>query len=99
MFKEHQMIRPRDSTKRRAKNAAVATGWQRALEMLAASPDGATEPIVVAHGFAIPLMVELVCTGRAAAQSERMRAGKQPIEVTRMHITDAGQRVLDGKHE
>ena len=33
----------------------------------------------------------------ATTQSERVRAGGQPIDVTRVHITDAGRRALKGK--
>jgi len=39
----------------------------------------------------------MVRAGFATAQIERVRAGGQPIEVTRVHITDAGQRALKGK--
>ena len=38
---------------------------RRALELLAASRDGATEAIMLAHGFTVPLIVELVCVWRA----------------------------------
>jgi hypothetical protein len=37
----------------------------RALELLAASPNGATEAILVAHGLSIDLLVELVRAGLA----------------------------------
>jgi hypothetical protein len=33
---------------------------RRALELLASCRDGCTEAIMLAHGFTIPLMVELV---------------------------------------
>jgi|SRR5262245_11568460 len=34
--------------------------------------------------------------GLAAASSERMFAGKKPVQVTRVRITDAGRRALAG---
>jgi hypothetical protein len=49
---------------------------RRALELLAASRDGVTEAILLAHGISVELMVELVRTGLATAQTERMRAGE-----------------------
>jgi hypothetical protein len=60
----------------------------------AARPNGCTEAIMLAHGFSIDLMVELINTGLARAQTERLRAGNQPIEVTRVRITEAGRRAL-----
>jgi hypothetical protein len=68
----------------------------RALELLAASHDGATEAIMLAHGFTIPQMVELVCAGLATATAERVVAGNKTIEVARVRITEAGRRALNG---
>jgi len=45
-------------------------------------------------GFTVELLVNIVQAGFATAQSERVCAGGQPIEVTRAHITDAGRRAL-----
>jgi hypothetical protein len=49
---------------------------------------------MLAHGFTIPLMVELVRAGLASAQAERVRAGSKTIEVARMRINEAGRRAL-----
>jgi hypothetical protein len=54
---------------------------RRALELLAASRDGATEAIMLAHGFSIEQMVELVRVGLATAKAERVVAGERAIEV------------------
>jgi hypothetical protein len=67
---------------------------RRALELLAASRDGCTEAIMLAHGFSIDLMVELVNAGLATAQTERMVAAGKRIEVARVRITEAGRRAL-----
>jgi hypothetical protein len=69
---------------------------RRALELLAASPDGCTEAIMRAHGFSIDFMVELVRSGLATATSEYVVSGPNKIEVARMRITDAGRKVLNG---
>ena len=48
---------------------------RRALELLASSRDGATEAIMLAHGFTVAQMVELVRSGLASAAAERVIAG------------------------
>jgi hypothetical protein len=49
---------------------------------------------MLAHGFTIPLMVELVRAGLASA--ERMVAGNKTMEVARVRITKAGRRAHAG---
>ncbi len=71
------------------------TDRRRAIELLAGSAkQGCTEAFLLAHGFTVELLVNIVRAGFATAQSERVHAGGQPIEVTRVHITDAGRRAL-----
>lgn len=48
---------------------------RRALELLAASPEGCTEALMFANGFTAELPVELVRAGLASAHAERMVAG------------------------
>ena len=67
---------------------------QRALALLASCPDGCPEALMVAHGFSIESMVDLVGEGLASTTEERVRAGKQTLEVTRVRITEAGRRAL-----
>jgi hypothetical protein len=67
---------------------------RRALELLASSRDGCTEAIMLADGFTIPLMVELVRAALATATAERVVAGKRTIELARVRITEAGRRTL-----
>jgi hypothetical protein len=67
---------------------------RRALELLAASLDGRTEAIMLAHGLKVELLVELVRVGFATASTERMLASGRPIEITRLKITGAGRRAL-----
>jgi hypothetical protein len=69
---------------------------RRALKLLAASPDGCTEAIMLAHGFTIDMLVDMTRAGFATAQAECTQAGGRAIEVTRMRITDAGRRALAG---
>jgi len=70
---------------------------RRALELLAASHDGATEAIMLAHGFTVELLVELIRAGLATATTERLVAGERAMEVARVRITEAGRQVLADK--
>ena len=53
---------------------------------LAASPDGCTAAILLAHGFKSYRLVELI---------NAVIAGDRAIQVTRVQITDAGRQALD----
>jgi hypothetical protein len=71
---------------------------RRALELLAASRDGCTEALMLANGFPIEMLVELIVPGsRPPRPNAWSRVGKQ-IEVARVRITDAGRRVLAEGH-
>jgi len=67
---------------------------RRALELLASSPDGCTEGLMVANGFTIELLLELVRTGLASAHAERRVVEGKMTEVARMGITNEGRRLL-----
>ena len=49
---------------------------------------------MIAHGFTARLLGALVREGLATATTECMLAGKTPMAVTRVRITDAGRRAL-----
>jgi hypothetical protein len=53
-----------------------------------------TEAIMLAHGFTVAQMVELVRAGLATAQAERVAAPGYRGDRTRVWITQAGRRVL-----
>jgi hypothetical protein len=67
---------------------------RRALELLAASPDGCTEALMFANGFTAELLVELVQAGLASAHAERMIADGKMTEVGRVKISEAGWQAL-----
>ena len=67
---------------------------RRALELLAASPDGCTEALMFANGFTAELLVELVRAGLASAHAERMVADGKMMETARVKISEAGWRAL-----
>jgi hypothetical protein len=59
----------------RKRNNAPATR-RRALELLAGSRDGCTEAVMLARGFMVGMMVELVNAGLASASTERIVAAR-----------------------
>jgi hypothetical protein len=61
-------VRPRRNSRRLPK-----PDRRRALELVASCPDGCTEAIMLAHGFTVAQMVELVRGGLATASAERGR--------------------------
>jgi hypothetical protein len=64
---------------------------RRALDLLASSPHGATEKLlVVAHGFDSDMIAGLVRAGLATARHETVEAGGKTIRVKRYRITNAG---------
>ena len=49
---------------------------------------------MLAHGFTIEQITDLVRAGLASVSAERVVAGVLRFEVARMRITEAGQRTL-----
>jgi hypothetical protein len=70
---------------------AMSAERNRALRLLAAAPNGATEAIMLAHGITTEMLTVLVRDGLATATPETVHAGKRPIEVVRVRITDSGR--------
>jgi hypothetical protein len=68
---------------------------RRALRYLAGAPEGVTEALMLAHGFPVPLLVDLCIAGLAIATPARMVAGGRPVEVVRMKITEAGRKAIE----
>jgi hypothetical protein len=55
--------------RRNARKRIPSATRRRALELLAGSRDGCTEAIMIAHGFSIEMLVEIVRAGLASAQA------------------------------
>jgi hypothetical protein len=70
---------------------------RRALELLAASPEGCTETLMFANGFTAELLVELVRAGLASAHVERMVADGKIREFARVKLSEAGWQALAGE--
>jgi hypothetical protein len=52
---------------------------------------------MLAHGFTVERMVELVRAGLASATAERVVAGSRKMELATVRITEAGRRALAGR--
>ena len=72
---------------------SAVTG-DRALSLLAENPDGCTGPDMLAHGFSIKLLNQLIRDGLVTARTKRVIRGERSIEIVHMKITDAGRQVL-----
>jgi hypothetical protein len=66
----------------------------RALRLLARSPNGCTEPVMLAHGFTPDQIANLVFAGLARRDVRNMAAGERQIKVVRMEITAAGRKAI-----
>jgi hypothetical protein len=61
-----------------------------------ATPGGATEVTLFAHGFWRELLAGLVLAGLATVTTAFMRAGGPAMRVDRYRITAAGRRAIEG---
>jgi hypothetical protein len=66
----------------------------RALEIIAAHPDGCTEAILASQNIPADILIELVQSGLAMARMERIVEEDGAVDVTRLWITTAGELVL-----
>src|SRR5215813_4338555 len=66
---------------------------RRALRMLASSgPSGATEAIMLAHGFAEELLDGIARVGLVVVTTGTVRVGERILSVRRLRITEAGRK-------
>ncbi len=66
------------------------------LSLLASSPHGATEALLVrVHGFDSDMVAGIVRAGLATAERETMKAGANLVEVVRLQITAAGRKAIE----
>ena len=69
---------------------------RRALQLLASSPYGATEALMLARGFTRRTLAGLVRAELATARHEIVKAGDKTIDVVRVRITAAGRWAVEG---
>jgi hypothetical protein len=75
---------------------ALTLERRRLLRLLARCDDGVTESLLLAYGFSIGFLAEVVADGYATASESNMRAGRQPLAVVRVKITAAGRQAVEG---
>ena len=68
---------------------------RRALELLAGSPRGYTKGRLLADGFAIDMLADLVREGLATPQRGTLRVGGRTIRVERYRITYDGRKAIE----
>jgi hypothetical protein len=71
---------------------SLTTEQRRALQMLAGSPNGCTEAILLTHRFTVEILGRLVLDEHATATPGTMYAGGRPNKVTWITITDVGRQ-------
>jgi hypothetical protein len=57
---------------------------------------GCTERLLIAHGFRLKLIAELVSQRLATTTTERVIMAGHPTDTTRIRITDAGRTAMAG---
>jgi hypothetical protein len=67
---------------------------RRALELLAAHPNGCTEAILAAENIPAEVLINLVRSGLAVARSELFEDDDGAVEVTRVWIAESGKLEL-----
>ena len=71
--------------------------WRGALQLLASSPRGTTEDmLVVGHGLSADMLAMLVLAGLAKMVTATLTAEGGTFTIERLHITDAGRRAIEG---
>ena len=75
-------------------NDYVSATRTRALRLLAEHPTGCTGAVLLAHGFSLELLNELIGAGLVTSGTESMMRGSKSVEILRVKITEAGRRAL-----
>jgi hypothetical protein len=74
--------------------ARLTDEQRRALRLLAGSPNGCTEALMLAHGFESAMPSDLVLNGLGVAVDHSTVAGRRRIKVTWLRITAAGRKAI-----
>jgi hypothetical protein len=74
--------------------AQLSDEERRALQLLARSPNGCTEALLMAHGFELAFLGKLILDGFAMAAPHETHAGSRPMIVVWMTITAVGRKAI-----
>ena len=72
----------------------LARDEHEALHLLASSRDGCTQSLMMAHGFAIGILRDLVRDGLVSEERRSTIAARRAMVVTWLRITEAGRRAI-----
>jgi hypothetical protein len=72
----------------------IRDDYRRVLALLAASPYGATEAVLLAQGFDQDLLVELARDELVSVREDPVGVGNRTRIVFRLRITDTGRRMF-----
>ena len=81
---------------KRTRHKRVPSPRRRALEFIAAHPDGCTEALLAAENIPADILIELVQSGLVIARNECLEDEDGAVETTRVWITEAGERAAGG---
>jgi DNA-binding PadR family transcriptional regulator len=73
---------------------ALTDEQRRALQLLAGSPNGCTEAILMAHGFHLAMLGKLAFDGFANVEARETMAGSRRMKVFWLRITEAGRKAI-----
>jgi hypothetical protein len=79
---------------KRTRHKRVPSVCRRALQIIAANPDGCTEAMLAALDISTDVLIELVRGGLVIARRETVVEEDSVDEVTKVWITEAGKQVL-----
>jgi hypothetical protein len=68
----------------------------RALRFLARHSSGCTEPVILAHGFELDQIANLVFRGFAKREVSNVTIGGRHVKIVRMQITATGLKAIVG---
>jgi hypothetical protein len=74
--------------------ARLTDEQRRALRLLAGSPNGCTEAILMAHGFHLAMLGKLAFDGFANVEARETMAGSRLMKVFWLQITEAGRKAI-----
>ena len=66
----------------------------RTLRLLAQYPSGCTEPVILAHGFTLDRIANLVFRGFAKREVNNVTIGGRQVKIVRMQVTAAGLKAI-----
>ena len=78
----------------RTRHKRTPSPRRRALELIAANPDGCTVAHLAAENIPADVLIDRVRTGLVIARNERLEDEDGAVETTRVWISEAGVKVL-----